>query len=134
MHCIYLMDFWEKKLRCGHARRGGGRDKWGMVGGRAVRVFAPALGGEAYTCKDRVEGNSGGWQVAGSPFTGKDRYEFEKFFAPRTVLTLSESVFRPATAGTRGNEFPFKETATPPPFDPDIFGVGKNKGPVAGRL
>jgi hypothetical protein len=41
-----------------------------------------------------VEGNSGGWQVAGSPFTGKDRYEFEKFFAPRTVLTLSESVFR----------------------------------------
>ena len=66
----------------------------GVVGGRAVRVFAPALGGAAYTCKDRVEGNSGGWQVAGSPFTGKDRYEFEKFFAPRTVLTLSESVFR----------------------------------------
>ena len=77
--CFYLMDFWEKKLRCGHAR---------------VRVFAPALGGAAYTCKDRVEGNNGGWQVAGSPFTGKDRYEFEKFFAPRTVLTLSESVFR----------------------------------------
>jgi hypothetical protein len=25
---------------------------------------------------------------------GKDRYEFEKFFAPRRVLTLSESVFR----------------------------------------
>jgi len=77
--CFYLMDFWEKKLRCGHAR---------------VRVFAPALGGAAYTCKDRVEGNNGGWQVAGSPFTGKDRYEFEKFFAPRKVLTLSESVFR----------------------------------------
>jgi hypothetical protein len=54
----------------------------------------PRLAGAAYTCKDRVEGNSGGWQVAGSPFTGKDRYEFEKFFAPRTVLTLSESVFR----------------------------------------
>jgi len=63
---------------------------WRSEGGRAVRVFAPALGGAAYTCKDRVEGNSGGWQVAGSPFTGKDRYEFEKFFAPRTVLTLSE--------------------------------------------
>ena len=31
--CFYLMDFWEKKLRCGHAR---------------VRVFAPALGGAAY--------------------------------------------------------------------------------------
>ena len=55
---------------------------------------ASPLGGAAYTCKDRVEGNNGGWQVAGSPFTGKDRYEFEKFFAPRTVLTLSESVFR----------------------------------------
>jgi hypothetical protein len=26
--------------------------------------------------------------------SGKDRYEFEKFFAPRTVLTLSESVTR----------------------------------------
>jgi len=88
------MDFWEKKLRCGHARRGGGREERRMVGGRAVRVFAPALGGAAYTCKDRVEGNRGGLQVAGSPFTGKDRYEFEKFFAPRTVLTLSESVFR----------------------------------------
>jgi hypothetical protein len=25
---------------------------------------------------------------------GKDRYEFEKFFAPRTVLTLSESIGR----------------------------------------
>ena len=66
--CFYLMDFWEKKLRCGHAR---------------VRVFAPALGGAAYTCKDLAES-----------LAGKDRYEFEKFFAPRTVLTLSESVFR----------------------------------------
>jgi len=72
-------DYWEKKLRCGHGR---------------VRVFAPALGGAAYTCKDRVEGTNGGWQVAGPALTGKDRYEFEKFFAPRTVLTLSESVFR----------------------------------------
>jgi hypothetical protein len=72
---------------CICTRRGGGRDKWWSEGGRA-------LGGAAYTCKDRVEGNSGGWQVAGSPFAGKDRYEFEKFFAPRTVLTLSESVFR----------------------------------------
>jgi hypothetical protein len=99
------MDFWEKKLRCGHAR---------------VRVFAPALGGAAYTCKDLAES-----------LAGKDRYEFEKFFAPRTVLTLSESV---SATSTRGNGFPFKETATPPPFDPDIFGVGKIKGPVAGRL
>ena len=66
--CFYLMDFWEKKLRCGHAR---------------VRVFAPALGGAAYTCKDLAES-----------LAGKDRYEFKKFFAPRTVLTLSESVFR----------------------------------------
>ena len=92
--CFYLMDFWEKKLRCGHARRGGGGEQRRLVGGRVVRVFAPALGGAAYTCKDRVEGNSGGWQVAGSPFTGKDRYEFEKFFAPRTVLTLSDSSLR----------------------------------------
>jgi hypothetical protein len=36
-----------------------------------------------YTCKDLAES-----------LAGKDRYEFEKFFAPRTVLTLSESVFR----------------------------------------
>jgi hypothetical protein len=104
--CLIFMDYWEKKLRCGHARRGGGREQRRLEGGRAVRVFAPAeeerenngswwvgepLGGAAYTCKGRVEGNSGGWQVAGSPFAGKDRYEFEKFFAPRTVLTLSES-------------------------------------------
>ena len=27
--CFYLMDFWEKKLRCGHARRGGGRERGG---------------------------------------------------------------------------------------------------------
>jgi len=33
------------------------------------------------------------WLLAES-LAGKDRYEFEKFFAPRTVLTLSESVFR----------------------------------------
>jgi hypothetical protein len=56
---------------------------WGLEGGRVVRVFAPALGGAAYTCKDLADS-----------LAGKDRYEFEKFFAPRTVLTLSESVFR----------------------------------------
>ena len=56
---------------------------WDLEGGRAVRVFAPALGGAAYTCKDLAES-----------LAGKDRYEFEKFFAPMTVLTLSESVFR----------------------------------------
>ena len=39
--------------------------------------------GVAYTCKDLAES-----------LAGKDRYEFEKFFAPRTVLTLSESVVR----------------------------------------
>jgi hypothetical protein len=66
--CFYLMDYWDKKLRCGHAR---------------VRIFAPALGGVAYTCKDLAES-----------LAGKDRYEFEKFFGPRTVLTLSESVAR----------------------------------------
>jgi hypothetical protein len=66
--CFYLMDFWEKKLRCGHAR---------------VRVFAPALGGAAYTCKDLAES-----------LAGKDRYEFGKFFDPGTTLTLSESVRR----------------------------------------
>ena len=77
------MDFWEKKLRCGHARRGGGWEKRWLAGGRAVRVFAPALGGAAYTCKDLAES-----------LAGKDRYEFEKFFALRTVLTLSDSVFR----------------------------------------
>jgi hypothetical protein len=54
--CFYLMDFWEKKLRCGHAR---------------VRVFAPALGGADYTCKDLADS-----------LAGKDRYKFEKFFAP----------------------------------------------------
>jgi len=48
-----------------------------------VRVFAPALGGAAYTCKDLADS-----------LAGKDRYEFEIFFAPRTVLTVSESVFR----------------------------------------
>jgi hypothetical protein len=42
-----------------------------------------SLAGAAYTCKDLAES-----------LAGKDRYEFEKFFAPRTVLTLSESVFR----------------------------------------
>ena len=62
------MDYWDKKLGCGHAR---------------VRIFAPALGGVAYTCKDLAES-----------LAGKDRYEFDKFFDPRTVLTLSESVVR----------------------------------------
>ena len=37
----------------------------------------------------------GAWSDAyAESLAGKDRYEFEKFFAPRTVLTLSESVFR----------------------------------------
>ena len=66
--CFYLMDYWDKKLGCGHAR---------------VRIFAPALGGVAYTCKDLAES-----------LAGKDRYEFDKFFDPRTVLTLSESLVR----------------------------------------
>ena len=66
--CFYLMDYWEKKLRCGHAR---------------VRVFAPALGGAAYTCKDLADS-----------LAGKDLYEFGKFFQAQTTLTLSESVFR----------------------------------------
>jgi hypothetical protein len=66
--CFYLMDYWDQQLRCGHAR---------------VRLFAPALGGVAYTCKDLADS-----------LAGKDRYEFAKFFAPRTVLTLSESVAR----------------------------------------
>ena len=66
--CFYLMDYWDKKLRCGHAR---------------VRVFQPALGGVAYTCKDLAES-----------LAGKDRYEFEKFFDSSTALTLSKSVFR----------------------------------------
>jgi len=61
-------DYWDKKLRCGHAR---------------VRVFQPALGGVAYTCKDLAES-----------LAGKDRYEFEKFFGPASALTLSKSVFR----------------------------------------
>ncbi len=120
------MDFWEKKLRCGHARRGGGGEQRRLAGGRAVRVFAPAeevegnsggrwvgepLGGAAYTCKDRVEGNSGGWQVAGSPFTGKDRYEFEKFFAPRTVLTLSDSSLREVCGAVETIRFPLHRHA-----------------------
>ena len=66
--CFYLMDYWDKKLRCGHAR---------------VRVFDAALGGAAYTCKD----------LAGN-LAGKDRYEFQKFFDSTTALTLSKSVFR----------------------------------------
>jgi len=41
---------------------------------------------------------------------------------------------RPSVAGTRGRWLQFKETASRPPFDPNIFGVGKIKGPVAGRL
>ena len=66
--CFYLMDYWDKKLRCGFAR---------------VRVFEPALGGAAYTCKDLVES-----------LAGKDRYEFGKFFDPATELILSKSVYR----------------------------------------
>jgi hypothetical protein len=119
--CFYLMDFWEKKLRCGHARRGGGREQWRLAGGRAVRVFAPAeeeegnsggwwagepLGGAAYTCKDRVEGNSGGWQVAGSPFTGKDRTS-----RLRTVLTLSDSSLREVCGAVETIRFPLHRHA-----------------------
>ena len=110
--CFYLLDFSEKKLRCGHARRGGGRDKRRLEGGRAVRVFAPALGGAAYTCKDlrgggrekrRLEGGR-----AAESLAGKDRYEFEnsssreahgatgQFFDRRTVLTLSDWSLRQA--------------------------------------
>ena len=66
--CFFLMNYWEKELGCGHAR---------------VRVFRPALGGVAYTCKDLAES-----------LAGKDRYEFEKFFGTTTALTLSESVYR----------------------------------------
>jgi hypothetical protein len=55
--CFYLMDYWEKKLRCGHAR---------------IRVFAPALGGAVYTCKDLADS-----------LAGKDRYEFENSSKPR---------------------------------------------------
>lgn len=62
------MAYWDKKLGSGHA---------------CVRLFDPALGGAAYTCKDQAES-----------LAGKDRYEFEKFFAPRTILKLSESVGR----------------------------------------
>jgi hypothetical protein len=81
--CFYLMDFWEKKLRCGHAR---------------VRVFAPALGGAAYTCKDLRGGGRDSRRLVGGraaeSLAGKDRHEFGKFFDPGTTLTLSESVFR----------------------------------------
>ena len=66
--CFYLMDYWDNNPGCGHAR---------------VRLFDPALGGAAYTCKDLAES-----------LAGKDRYEFEKFFDPRTVLALSESIAR----------------------------------------
>jgi len=40
--CFYLMDFWEKKLRCGHARRGGGRERGGRrVGEPSVYLHPP---------------------------------------------------------------------------------------------
>ena len=83
--CFYLMDFWEKKLRCGHAR---------------VRVFAPALGGVAYTCKDLADS-----------LAGKDRYEFETFFAPRTVLTLSDSSPREVCGAVETIRFPLHRHA-----------------------
>ena len=114
------------------------------MGGRAVRVFAPALGGAAYTCKDRVEGNRGGLQVAGSPFTGKDRYEFEKFFAPRTVLTLSEPSLRDVYGAMETIRFPLHRHAATDsrlrrrqprhPWTRTSPGLWKIKGPVAGRL
>ena len=63
-----------------------------------VRLFDPALGGAAYTCKDLREGGGDSWRLANGraaeSLAGKDRYEFEKFFASRTVLTLSESIGR----------------------------------------
>jgi hypothetical protein len=90
------MDYWDKKLGCGHAR---------------VRIFDPALGGAAYTCKDLAES-----------LAGKDRYEFEKFFAPRTVLTLSESVARLIDTRQR---IPVKRDGIPPPAVPDLSGLGK---------
>ena len=111
--CLIFMDYWEKKLRCGHARRGGGREQRRLEGGRAVRVFAPAeeerenngswwvgepLGGAAYTCKDLAES-----------LAGKDRYEFEKFFAPRTVLTLSESSLREVCGAAEAIRFPSRD-------------------------
>ena len=61
------MNFWSEACVCGWA---------------ASVSLHPRLAA-AYTCKDLAES-----------LAGKDRYEFEKFFAPRTVLTLSESVFR----------------------------------------
>jgi hypothetical protein len=91
------MDYWDKKLRCGHA---------------GVRVFNFALGGAAYTSKDLAES-----------LAGKDRYELEKFFAPRTVLTLSESIGRFIE---RGTGFPFKRDGIPPPSAPDISGLRKH--------
>ena len=48
-----------------------------------VKERGEPLGGVAYTCKDLAES-----------LAGKDRYEFDKFFDPRTVLTLSESIAR----------------------------------------
>lgn len=66
--CFFLMNHWKKELGCGHAR---------------VRVFQPALGGVAYTCKDLAKSLS-----------GQDRYEFNKFFGTTTAVTLSESAVR----------------------------------------
>jgi hypothetical protein len=98
--CFYLMDYWEKKLGCGHAR---------------VRLFDPAeeeegnnggwlvgepLGGAAYTCKDLAES-----------LAGKDRYEFEKFFASRTMLTLSDSSLREVHGATGTIHWPLHRHA-----------------------
>jgi hypothetical protein len=119
--CFYLMDYWEKKLRCGDACRGGWDKQGGLMGGRAVRVFAPALGGAAYTCEDlrgggREKRRTEGGRAAES-LAGKDRYEFEKFFAPRKVPTLSDSslrevcgvveTFKPARSPWRNGDNPF---------------------------
>ena len=80
----------------------------------------------------------GGWASRrksggeGSDFAFEDSADALGFESARSLWCGGDNPF--SATSTRGNGFLFKETATPPPFDPDIFGVGKIKGPVAGRL
>jgi hypothetical protein len=50
--CFYLMDYWDKKLRCGHARVRIFAPAEGAEGNRGGRWTGEQLGGVAYTCKD----------------------------------------------------------------------------------
>jgi len=69
--CFYLMDFWEKKLRCGHARRRGGRERGGWRVGEPSVYLHPRLAARPIRARTAWRGTVEAGRWAAPPSRGR---------------------------------------------------------------